>query len=113
MSLYIVRDATPANDNWLLGYMSADMQSLTDWHGNRLGSARVVTSWRLDGSALSDRMYQVECTVNGAAYTGRTLGASMAWRGRAKRVPFAKSERGKMRRCERRERINAKMGVKL
>jgi len=70
---------------WCVAYMSADMTRVTDWHGNDLGAARIVTSWRTPQSYVSSRQYQVEATINGIRYTGRTAGGGMLWRGRAKR----------------------------
>ena len=66
-----------------LGYMNADMTAVTDYYGNVMGSAKVLKSWRIDNSALSTTMHQVECRIAGRLYTGRTLGAMMAWNGKA------------------------------
>lgn len=68
--------------DFAVAYMGADMASVTDWRGNPLGAARVVTSWQMRGQ---DRQYQVEARINGRLYTGRTMGAGMLWRGKAKR----------------------------
>lgn len=108
MKIYIERDnsAVPvaggAANEWAMGYMSADMTRVTNWHGAELGTARVVTSWPTTGSFLSDRQYQVEARIDGAAYTGRTAGALMLWRGRLKRQQFSDRPEGLARRCERR-----------
>jgi len=58
---------------------------ITDWRGGTLGPARIVTSWATPHSHVSTRMYQVEATLDGVTYTGRTAGMSMAWRGRPKK----------------------------
>lgn len=118
MAIKIIRDdeVVPASGGatgeWAVGYMSADMKRVTDWHGHLLGTARVVTSWPLQGSYLSDRMFQVEATIDGRTYTGRTMGANMLWRGRVKiakrQTPFGKREAGRMRREERRAVRQAK-----
>lgn len=65
-------------DKYIVGYCSEDMKRLHTWHGEDLGPMCVVSSWRLPLSCwLSDRMYQVEATVNGVVYTGRTTGGGM------------------------------------
>jgi len=57
---------------------------LVDWHGRRLGTYRVTASWRIH-SYMSDTMCQVESLVNGVAYTGRSGGVGLMYRGRRKR----------------------------
>lgn len=64
------------------GYMSADMSQLVDFNGTVIGSARVVNTWAIRAGIVSDAMYQVECIIDGFAYTGRTAGAMMLWRGK-------------------------------
>lgn len=71
--------------DFAVAYMAPDMASVTDWHGNRLGSARVITSWPMPHSFVSSRQYQVEARINGRLYTGRTMGSGMLWRGKAKK----------------------------
>ena len=73
-------------DKWIIAYMGKDMASVTDWHGETLGTARVTTSWATPTSYLSDRCYQVEATVNGITYTGRTSGESMIYKGKVKKL---------------------------
>lgn len=68
--------------SWIVGYLSQDMTRITDWHGVELGLARVKSSWRMPHGVLSDRQYQIEATIDGARYTGRSLGANMLWRGK-------------------------------
>lgn len=71
--------------DYAIGYMSSDMSRVTDWHGEVIGDhVRVVSSWPID-SYLSSRQYHIECTINGRRYTGRTMGAGMLWRGKAKK----------------------------
>lgn len=67
---------------YAVGFMSADMESIIDHSGERMGTARIVTSWRVNAF---DRMYQVEGTINLRLYTGRTSGAGRLWRGKVKR----------------------------
>jgi hypothetical protein len=77
-------DGTTAD--YIVGYMSRDMRHVTSFGGEILGSARIVSTWKLPLACwISDRMYQVEVVVNGRTYTGRTGGASMIYRGRRKR----------------------------
>jgi hypothetical protein len=72
-------------DKWIIAYMTTDMASVTDWHGNVLGDARIKTSWSTPTSYMTDRCYQVEVTVNGITYTGRTSGGGMIYKGKVKR----------------------------
>ncbi len=57
---------------------------LTTWHGEWLGNASIVASWRTPRSAYSDRMYQVEVIIDGRTYTGRSNGVGMVWKGKPK-----------------------------
>lgn len=70
---------------WIIAYMGKEMQTVTDWRGSVLGTARIKTSWKTPTSYVSERCYQVEATVNGITYTGRTSGANMIYKGKAKR----------------------------
>ena len=56
---------------------------MTDWHGNILGEAVFVASWPVH-SYMGSRMYQVEATINGTIYTGRSMGSGMLYRGKRK-----------------------------
>jgi len=49
---------------------------LTDWHGNRLGSCALASSWRVN-SWIGSRMYQIYAWANGKEYTGRGFGEGM------------------------------------
>ncbi len=69
----------------IVAYMSADMKSVTTWDGEPIATAKVISSWPMPHSWVSNRQYQVEATISGVTYTGRTMGASMAWRGKPKR----------------------------
>lgn len=97
----VVNATGGSTGDWAVGYMSADMARVTDWHGHVLGTARVVTSWPMPGSYLTDRQYQVEATIAGAVYTGRTMGGNMLWRGRRKRRQYSDRPEGRQRRQER------------
>lgn len=60
---------------------------LTDWHGSELGTWRAVASWPMtpDRSGTSwGRMFQVEASVGGMVYTGRSQGESMVYSGKRK-----------------------------
>jgi len=56
---------------------------LTDWHGNTLGTYRITSTWPIN-SFLSSTMSQVEATVNGVKYTGRSMGVGMVYNGKRK-----------------------------
>lgn len=55
---------------------------MQDWHGNRLGTCRIVSSWLTPRSFVSFHMYQIEALINGVRYTGRGAGNGMIWRGK-------------------------------
>jgi hypothetical protein len=71
-------------DDFIIGYISSDMKKITDWHGNTLGNARVVSSWKVF-SFMSDKQYQIEVNINGIIYTGRSMGAGMIYKGKVKK----------------------------
>jgi hypothetical protein len=68
------------------GYL-ADGGVLTDWNGKKIGTYRLIASWKLPNMYISDRMFQVEAIVNGVTYTGRSAGVGMAYRGKRKKTP--------------------------
>ena len=68
-------------NGFAIGYMSNAMHSITDWHGNHLGYAKITASWPIN-SFMTDRMYQVKAVINDIAYTGRTAGGSCIWKGK-------------------------------
>ena len=71
--------------DYAIGYMSDDMQQIITWHGKVMGSARVVSSWPMPLNCwLTNRYYQVEATINGIRYTGRTAGDGTIWKGKRK-----------------------------
>ena len=55
---------------------------ITNWRGNKLGMGRVTARWETPGSYVSNYMHQVEATINGVKYTGRTQGNGMIWKGK-------------------------------
>lgn len=71
-------------NEWVTGYMASDMATVTDWHGTPLGKAKVIASWATPFSYVSERWFQVECTIDGVTYTGRTAGEGMSYRGKRK-----------------------------
>jgi hypothetical protein len=58
---------------------------LGDWHGNAIGTWRVLSSWKIR-SFYADRMYSLEARVNGVRYVGRGMGVGMSLK--AKRSPL-------------------------
>jgi hypothetical protein len=58
--------------------------TLTDWHGNELGHGRVKAYWATPRSYISSRCYQIDGTINGVTYTGRSAGVGMIWKGKRK-----------------------------
>jgi len=73
----------------IAAYVAAD-GVLTDWHGNSIGRWRETARWRMR-SYLGSYMHQLEATVDGIVYTGRSFGVGMLYRGRAKRAKGAKA----------------------
>lgn len=70
-------------DGRIIAYLANDGK-LTDWHGNAIGTYRIKSSWRI-WSCLSDRMFQIQATVNGVKYNGRSLGVGMSFAGKRAR----------------------------
>lgn len=64
---------------------------LTDWHGNRLGTWKATSSWKIPRGWVSDRMYQVYARLDdGRVYQGRSAGEGMIFHGKrlkTKRAP--------------------------
>ncbi len=54
--------------------------TITDWHGNELGRITWCSATWNAGDGV--RMHQVEATINGVRYTGRTQGNGMTWKGK-------------------------------
>jgi hypothetical protein len=71
-------EVTPKN---IVAYLAAD-GVLTDWHGKRLGSYRITRTWKTPHSYMSDTMNQVRAMVDGVAYTGRSAGVGMVFKGK-------------------------------
>lgn len=67
-----------------VAYLAEDERSVTTWQGEFLGHARVVARWPIN-SHFSTTMLQVEATINGIRFTGRTLGGGMLWKGKRKK----------------------------
>lgn len=76
-------DRAIAYPKFLVPELVGTRGDMTDWKGNRIGSARIVASWSVQ-SVWGSRMFQIESTINGVAYTGRGFGSGMIWRGRRK-----------------------------
>ena len=72
-------------DQWLIAY-PGDAGRLNDWHGNQIGTYRVMSTWKLPWYCWqSSTMSSIECRVNGVRYVGRGAGKGMILR--AKRSP--------------------------
>lgn len=75
----------------LIGYVGASLgdgmgldrtgptsrRELTDWHGKKIGTCFLSSSWRVN-SYIGTRMYQIYARVDGIDYTGRGFGSGMA-----------------------------------
>jgi hypothetical protein len=55
---------------------------LTDWHGNSLGSYRVVSTWKTPRSFMSSTMSAVHAYVGERVYKGRSAGEGMVFFGK-------------------------------
>lgn len=62
----------------------ADGGRLNNSRGKRIGSYKVVASWKTPKSYVSSRMYQVGAMVNNVVYTGRSAGVGMLFNGKRK-----------------------------
>ena len=67
--------------DFIVAYLGKD-GVLTDWHGERLGTYRIVSTWKTPRSYVSSSMSQVIATVDGVSYTGRSAGVGMVYKGR-------------------------------
>jgi len=63
-------------EQYLVAYLAKD-SVLTSWHGDKLGTYRILSTWRTPRSSVSDTMSSVECFVNGVRYVGRSAGVGM------------------------------------
>lgn len=64
------------HEQFITAYLGRD-GVLTDWHGEQLGSYRVLSTWRTPRSFVSSTMSSVECFVAGVRYVGRSAGIGM------------------------------------
>ena len=75
----------------MIGYLGTKdgKTVLTNWETTEILSdnVKMVASWPTPRSKYSAKMYQVECTVDGVTYTGRSGGLGMVWKGRPKAKP--------------------------
>lgn len=71
---------TPAH---CIAYLGAN-GVLLDWHGTKIGTYRITSTWETPGSCMSSHMHQVEARVDGVTYTGRSAGVGMSFSGKRK-----------------------------
>lgn len=75
----------------LVGYLGNDGRTLQTWHEEKIGTYQIVASWRTPRSYMSSHMYQVQATVDGVLYTGRSAGRGMIFKGkRATKHPLTR-----------------------
>jgi hypothetical protein len=68
-------------DSHITAYLGKD-GVLTDWHGEKLGTYRIVSTWSTPRSYVSSSMHAVHATVNGVVYKGRSAGVGMSFNGK-------------------------------
>ena len=66
---------------YAVGYPKGE--TLTDWIGKPIGTVHYTSSWPVR-SYIGSRMHQMEATIGGVVYTGRTFGEGMLWKGKRK-----------------------------
>lgn len=72
------------SDDYCVGYLGKN-GLLTDWHGNQIGTYRIVSTWKTPRSYVSSSMNAVHAIVNGKLYKGRSAGQGMSFRGKVSR----------------------------
>lgn len=70
--------------NEIIAYLGKNHE-LTTWKGKKIGTYRIVSTWKTPNSYVSSTMHQVEATVKGRVYTGRSAGVGMSFRGKLKK----------------------------
>ena len=73
--------------DFIIGYVGkpvpgAARRDLTDWHGNKIGTCYISSTWKTPHSYVSDVMHQIYARVDGVDYTGRGAGEGMIFKGR-------------------------------
>lgn len=71
--------------DFIVGYTGKvvdGVREITDWHGKRIGTMRITSTWATPRSYVSSTMHQAYATVDGVRYTGRTAGEGMIFKGR-------------------------------
>lgn len=63
-------------DRFITAYLGKN-GVLTDWHGEAIGTYRILSTWYTLRSHISSTMNSVECFVNGVRYVGRSAGVGM------------------------------------
>jgi hypothetical protein len=83
-----VRLSNPVDkSDTVVGYLG-DNGTLTDFHGNKIGTYRTLSTWKTPRSYVSSTYSSVEAFVDGKRYTGRSAGRGMRFYGK-------RSEKGK------------------
>ena len=70
-------------DGYVFGYPKGNV--LQNWHGDMIGTCRVLSTWNTPRSYISPTMSSYEVFANGVRYVGRGAGDGMLLR--AKRSP--------------------------
>jgi hypothetical protein len=74
------------SDSYIIGYCHYPSMTLTSWDGKEtIGTIRIVSTWRTPSSYVSSYLSQIEATINGKVYTGRSGGDGMVWKGKPKK----------------------------
>ena len=68
-------------EEYAVGYLDEN-NVLTNWHGEKIGTYRITSTWKTPRSYLSDVMCQVYATIRGMTFTGRSGGIGLLFKGK-------------------------------
>ena len=60
--------------------------TLTDWHGQQIGTYRITSTWCTPRSWFSSTVSQVHAHVDGVNYTGRSAGEGCVFAGKRRKT---------------------------
>ena len=66
-------------DKWIVAY-PGNGGKLNDWHGNAIGTYRIMSTWCTTWTFGRATLHSIECFVDGKRYVGRGQGKGMLLR---------------------------------